>query len=102
MARLSLILYYLPLWVFLSAMSQCAIPTISLQHCSSDELSRSILEACTSSGFFYLTHFPIPSDLVQDAWDAAEKLFLDRGDLTLQEQRLASRDRLGHTGYTAL
>lgn len=94
--------------------ASAAIPTISLQGhgdtgnggepaaASLDDLAAQVLSACTMSGFFYLTDVAEFADnLETQAWKAAESLFLDDG-ADARQQRMASRDRQGHTGYTAL
>lgn len=72
------------------------IPSISYTLPSKD-FSEALLKAATEYGFFYLTDAPIDWELVNKAWKSSNDFFLHAS----QEEKLASRDREGHTGYTA-
>ncbi|PWN31599.1 Clavaminate synthase-like protein [Meira miltonrushii] len=72
------------------------IPSISYT-LSSKNFSEALLEAATDYGFFYLTDAPIDWKLVDEAWKSSDNFFLHAS----QEEKLVSRDREGHTGYTA-
>lgn len=80
--------------------STSAIPTISFT-AAPETLAKQILQAGTTCGFFYLTDLPFDWALVDEAWQASQQFFLASGQ-EADRQRLASRDREGHTGYTAL
>lgn len=73
------------------------IPSISYS-LPSKQFSQALLEAATEYGFFYLTEAPIDWNLVDEAWQSSNDFFLHAS----KEEKLASRDREGHTGYTAL
>lgn len=78
-----------------------SIPTISLVQAGTRQLSDALLDACTGPGFFYLTDSPIRDELIDAAWSASEAFFLDDSQAGMAAKE-ASRDRIGHTGYTAL
>ncbi|UZJ56323.1 hypothetical protein CBS101457_005643 [Exobasidium rhododendri] len=78
-----------------------SIPTISLSQTGTRQLSEAILDACTGTGFFYLTDFPIAQELIDAAWTASEELFLDQSDAGTQA-KMDSRNRSGNVGYTAM
>lgn len=73
------------------------IPSISYTLPSKD-FSKALLEAATDYGFFYLTEAPIDWELVDQAWKSSEDFFLNASE----KEKLATKDRDGHTGYTAL
>jgi isopenicillin N synthase-like dioxygenase len=77
------------------------IPTISLSQAGTRQLSEAILDACTGTGFFYLTDVPIEDGLIDTAWTASENLFLDQSEAGTKA-KLDSRNRAGNTGYTAM
>lgn len=62
------------------------------------EFAQSLLNAATEYGFFYLTDSPMDWDLVDQIWKISHDFFLDANE----HEKLASRDREGNTGYTAL
>jgi isopenicillin N synthase-like dioxygenase len=76
------------------------IPTLSLQEPREKFVER-LLDACRTYGFFYLTDLPFQAGLTEEVWRASEALFLTQGE-EADGQRNASRDRQGHTGYTAV
>lgn len=73
-----------------------AFSTISL---STRNLSADLLDTCTSgSGFFYLSDHGIPSDLISEVFDFSDDFFTKSSI----EEKLQTRDRDGHTGWTGI
>lgn len=72
------------------------LPTISLT--DRKNLSNSILEACTTSGFFYLTDHGLSASLIDSVFKTSSKLFLNSN----LDSKLATIDRSNNVGYTPM
>lgn len=72
------------------------LPTISLT--DRKNLSRSILEACTTSGFFYLTDHGLSTSLIDSVFKTSSKLFLNSN----LDSKLSTIDRSNNVGYTPM
>lgn len=72
------------------------LPAISLS--DRKNLSSSILEACTTSGFFYLKDHGLSTSLIDSLFQTSSRLFLN-SDL---DSKLATIDRSNNVGYTPM
>lgn len=79
-------------------MESSSLPIISLL---APDLDERIREACEGSGFFYLRDHGIKQDDIDNLFGLSRKLFADTSDGAM-EQKLATQDRAGNSGYTAV